>query len=87
MDGEPACTSSMVPTPGVAGIYWVATLQAHRKRGLGEAITWAAVRAGVASGCPVASLQASAAGEPVYARMGFETPVHYVKYGRPPSDT
>jgi hypothetical protein len=37
----------------------------------------------MASGCPAASLQASQAGEPVYNRMGFETPIYYVKYGRP----
>jgi hypothetical protein len=83
LDGEPACTSSMVPTPGVAGIYWVSTIEAHRKRGLGEAVTWAAVRGGIEHGSPVASLQASEMGAPVYARMGFDTPVHYVKYGRP----
>jgi len=83
LDGEPACTSGMVPTPGVAGIYWVSTLEAHRGRGLGEAVTWAAVSGGMASGCPAASLQASQAGEPVYTRMGFETPIYYVKYGRP----
>lgn len=79
--GEPVCTSSLVPTPGIAGIYWVATLPEHRKRGLGEAITWAAVRGGIEAGCATASLQASEAGAPVYARMGFTTPVHYVKYG------
>jgi hypothetical protein len=83
--GEPACTSCMVPTPGVAGIYWVSTIAAQRGRGLGEAVTWAAVRGGIESGYPVASLQASEMGAPVYARMGFETPVHYVKYGRPDS--
>lgn len=83
LDGEPVCTSSLVATAGIAGIYWVATLEAHRHRGLGEAITWAAVRGGISQGCRTASLQASAAGEPVYARMGFETPFHYVKYGRP----
>jgi GNAT superfamily N-acetyltransferase len=82
LHGEPVCTSSLVPTPGIAGIYWVATLPEHRKRGLGEAITWAAVRGGMESGCATASLQASEAGAPVYARMGFTTPIHYVKYGR-----
>ena len=30
----------------------------------------------------VANLQASKEGEPVYARMDFETPIHYAKYGR-----
>lgn len=80
-DGTPVSTSCLVPTPGVAGIYWVATLEAHRGRGLGEALTWAAVRGGQLRGCPVASLQASEMGEPVYKRMGFRTTLQYVKYG------
>jgi len=83
IDGEPACTSSVVVTAGVAGIYWVATLPAHRGRGLGEAITWAAVAGGAKSACRVASLQASEMGRSVYARMGFATPFQYVKYDRP----
>jgi hypothetical protein len=41
------------------------------------------IKDGIESGCTTASLQASQLGEPVYARMGFETPIHYVKYGRP----
>jgi GNAT superfamily N-acetyltransferase len=85
VDGAPVATSCLVPSTGVAGVYWVATLEAHRGRGLGEALTWAAVRGGLTQGCAVASLQASEVGEPVYARMGFETPVQYRKYG-PPSD-
>jgi ribosomal protein S18 acetylase RimI-like enzyme len=78
--GEPACTSALVTTESVAGIYWVATLEAFRRRGLGEAITWEAVRGGIDAGCDVASLQASVLGEPVYRRMGFETPLHYVHF-------
>lgn len=83
VDGAPACTASLLLTPGVAGIYWVATLPPFRKRGLGAAITWAAVRGGIEAGAVVASLQASAAGEAVYTRMGFTTPFHYAKYTRP----
>lgn len=83
LDGEPAATSLLLRTPGVAGVYWVATLAAHRGRGLGEALTWAAVRAGAEAGDPVASLQASEMGAPVYTRMGFETPLHYLRYARP----
>ena len=58
----------------------MATLEARRGRGLGEAITWEAVKAGIAAGCELASLQASALGRPVYERMGFETPLHYVHF-------
>ncbi|MDH3212906.1 MAG: GNAT family N-acetyltransferase [Myxococcales bacterium] len=80
VEGRPACTSAVVTTDAVAGIYWVATLEARRGRGLGEAITWEAVKAGIAAGCELASLQASALGRPVYERMGFETPLHYVHF-------
>lgn len=78
--GEPACTSALVTTESVAGIYWVATLPAFRGNGLGEAVTWEAVKEGIDAGCDVASLQASAMGRPVYQRMGFETPLHYVHF-------
>jgi GNAT superfamily N-acetyltransferase len=72
------CTSALCATGPVAGIYWVATLPDCRGRGLGEAVTWAAVRGGIRLGCRFASLQASAMGRPVYERMGFATPLHYV---------
>jgi GNAT superfamily N-acetyltransferase len=83
---RPVCTSALVATDAVAGIYWVATLEAYRGRGLGEAITWAAIEGGRAAGCDVVSLQASESGRPVYERMGFETPLHYVHFqaGGPP---
>lgn len=83
VDGEPACTSCLVRTADIAGVYWVATREAFRGRGLGEAITWAAVRGGAQAGCRAASLQASELGAPVYARMGFETPIRYRWYARP----
>lgn len=79
-DGVPVATSLVVATGHVAGIYYVATLEPWRRRGLGELLTWAAVRGGVERGCRVASLQASRAGEPVYARMGFTTVLRYAKY-------
>jgi GNAT superfamily N-acetyltransferase len=76
--GRPVCTSALCATGPVAGIYWVATLPEARGRGFGEAITWSAVRGGIGLGCRFASLQASAMGRPVYERMGFATPLHYV---------
>jgi ribosomal protein S18 acetylase RimI-like enzyme len=80
VDGQPACTSALFETAGVAGVYWVATLEAHRGRGLGESATWAAVEAGRRRGLPYACLQASAMGRPVYTRMGFEVDRQYVRY-------
>jgi hypothetical protein len=75
---RPACTSALCASGPVAGIYWVATLPELRGRGFGEAVTWSAVRGGSELGCRVASLQASDMGRPVYERMGFATPLHYV---------
>lgn len=83
LDGEPMCTSMAILTETVCGIYWVATLEAGRGRGLGEAITGAAVEAGQAAGCRIASLQASEMGRPVYTRMGFERPYDYVRWTPP----
>jgi len=84
--GRPVCTSALCATGPVAGIYWVATLPEARGRGFGEAITWRAVRGGIGLGCRFASLQASALGRPVYERMGFATPLHYVCFeGEPQS--
>jgi GNAT superfamily N-acetyltransferase len=71
VDGVVVATSMLIATGNVAGIYWVATLEAHRGLGFGEALTWAAVHGGGEFGCGLASLQASKLGRPVYARMGF----------------
>lgn len=81
--GEPACTSALVPTTGVAGIYWVATRERFRGRGHGAAVTWQAVYAGREQGCRVASLQASELGRPVYARMGFVHDRDYARFDSP----
>lgn len=80
VDGRPVATSALIVSDGVAGVYNVATLPEYRKRGLGEAMTWHAVREGAASGCVIGSLQASAMGQPVYARMGFRNIAPYETY-------
>ena len=77
VDGVVVATSMLIATGGVAGIYWVATLEEHRGLGFGEALTWAAVSGGREFGCRIASLQASKLGRPVYARMGFAHRLDY----------
>jgi hypothetical protein len=77
VDGAVVATSMLIATGGVAGVFWVATLEEHRGLGYGEALTWAAVEGGFGFGCRLASLQASKLGRPVYARMGFAHVLDY----------
>ncbi len=83
MDGEPVATSTTYASGGTAGVYNVATLSSHRRRGIGEALTWQAVSRGREQGCRVATLQASVMGKPVYEHMGFRTVAPYRTFHRP----
>jgi len=77
VDGEPASIAMTIVNNGVAGIYWVGSLEQARGRGLGRAVTAAATNAGFAFGAEIASLQASPMGRPIYAKLGYETVFDY----------
>lgn len=83
LDGRLAGTSLAIRTGDVSGVYAVGTLPAARRRGVGTALTWAAIEAGHAWGCDTIVLQASEMGYPIYTAMGFRTVVEYAVYGRP----
>ncbi|MEX2247315.1 MAG: GNAT family N-acetyltransferase [Dehalococcoidia bacterium] len=85
VDGEVAATSMLMATDRVAGVYCVATLDAYRRRGLGEAMTWRAMGDGAEMGCLFGYLQASEMGKPVYERMGFREVIDYRTFVRPAS--
>ncbi len=70
VEGVPVSTSAAIVSDGMVGIYAVATSPPARRRGYGEALTWAAARS---DDVLPATLQASTLGAPVYARMGFRT--------------
>lgn len=72
-DGMPVATAMLLFTPEVAGVYWVGTIEAARGRGYAAAMTRAVSNAGFTAGARIVTLQASAMGEPIYARLGYRT--------------
>jgi GNAT superfamily N-acetyltransferase len=79
-DGDAAvATAGLFLGSEVAGIYIVATVPAARRRGLGAAVTAAALRDARDSGQDTMVLQASRMGHAVYQRLGF---ADYDTFGR-----
>lgn len=77
LDGEPVGTSMLSVSNGVAGIYTVATHGEYRRRGIGAAMSLAALRAGRDLGLRVGTLSATADGTPLYLTLGFKILAHY----------
>jgi GNAT superfamily N-acetyltransferase len=73
LGGRPVGTASTVLAAGVAGLYNVGVLPDVGRRGIGGAITLAALADAQAAGARAGVLHASAMGAPVYARLGFRT--------------
>ena len=72
LDGSAASVALVVLHRRVAAVYCVATLPEMRGRGLGNAVTLAAISAAKQAGYKVAVLEASDMGLPVYKRLGFQ---------------
>jgi ribosomal protein S18 acetylase RimI-like enzyme len=71
LDGAPASCAMTLVSHGVAGVFYVATVENARRRGLGDALTRMAARAGFALGARAAWLGASDMGAGLYRRIGF----------------
>jgi hypothetical protein len=84
MDGAPASIAMTIVSHGVAGVYWVGSVEQARGKGLGWTLTAAATNAGFDLGAEIASLQASPMGESLYATMGYETIYDYRLLMSPP---
>jgi hypothetical protein len=83
LEGEPVGIALTMVSHGVAGIYWVGSLEQARGKGLGRAVTVAATNAGFDLGADVASLQASPMGKPIYLDLGYETTFEYQMWMAP----
>jgi len=84
--GEPVAAAVAIRSGVVAGIYVVWTQERARRRGIGRAVTWAAIEAGRrAWNVTIAILQSSEMGLPVYRSMGFEEVARYAAYLKLPA--
>jgi ribosomal protein S18 acetylase RimI-like enzyme len=68
---EPVACAMTLVSHRVAGVFYVATVQHARRRGLGDALTRIAARAGFELGADAAWLGASDMGAGLYRRIGF----------------
>jgi GNAT superfamily N-acetyltransferase len=71
LGAEPVAMAYAHRFEGALGIFGVATMPPHRRRGIGTAVTAFAIRD--AAHVELAWLQSSELGVPVYAAMGFES--------------
>jgi ribosomal protein S18 acetylase RimI-like enzyme len=76
LNGQSVGASTAFTSHGVIGLYCVGVNPEARRQGIGQAVTMAAVQEGKRRGCRVAVLEASALGESVYRRLGFQTIDH-----------
>ncbi|MDB5308224.1 MAG: N-acetyltransferase [Gemmataceae bacterium] len=82
IDGEPVSSAFVYAVGPIAGITGVATVPAYRRRGLGTALTWEALRAAAALGCTCATLGALGASFDLYRKMGFIHVCNHRAYGK-----
>jgi len=71
LDDAPVSCAMTLVSHGVAGVFYVATVERARRRGLGDALTRAAAGAGFELGARAAWLGASEMGADLYRRIGF----------------
>jgi hypothetical protein len=79
---EPVATALVYESDGVASVQWVGTVPHARGTGLGALVTASTTNLAFDRGASSCTLQASAMGEPVYRRLGYETIYRYNDYVR-----
>jgi GNAT superfamily N-acetyltransferase len=77
---EPVASAATLMTGGVAGIYWVGTVPGARRRGLGAAVTAAALRSARDRGYRIGTLTSSQLGYGMYRGLGFRDYAQFHTY-------
>jgi hypothetical protein len=87
LKGRPVATALTYMSDGVGALQWVGTVSDVRSMKLGRVVTVWATNAAFNRGASSCSLQASPMGEPLYAKLGYETVYHYselIRWEAPP---
>src|SRR5262245_23716086 len=71
VDSEPVATATLLVAGKIALLINIGTLTHIRGRGVGAAITSAALHDARQAGCEIAALTSSEMGYPIYRRLGF----------------
>jgi hypothetical protein len=82
VDGAPVATAGACVAHGLNDVEWVSTMPGARRRGYGEALTWAAT---FADRSLPSALIASDLGQGVYRRIGYLPLLRMTMWCRPPS--
>lgn len=80
VEGVPVACGRLEQSGDAAGVHNIGVVEEFRRQGIGEALSWAVLRAGREAGCDIGVLQSSEMGHHLYERMGFETVIDYHHY-------
>ncbi len=82
--GEPVAAGGYYRSGATAVVCCLATLESHRGRGIGAAITRAVLAHAADRGCTNASLRSGPKSVPLYERLGFRYVCQHRTYAAPP---
>ncbi|MEF9934661.1 MAG: hypothetical protein RSA01_08500 [Clostridium sp.] len=77
---KPVATGAVVNNGDTAGIYYIATLEEYRGKGLGQFVASETTNMGFNKGANLVVLQASSLGESVYVKINYNTVSYYRGY-------
>ena len=80
MGAEPVACAMTLVSHRVAGVFYVATVEHARRRGLATALTAVLAHDAADRGCVTASLQATPMAERLYASVGFRDLGRFLEY-------